>query len=83
MPRISGMFRLMQRPRVMQSLKVECGGRASGFESREEEEEAQKGKRERPLGLFIRRMDKQASAGIEELEAENGAQLLPRSSEIN
>ena len=79
----SGTIRLMQRPVAMRSLKVEGGGGAVGFGSREEEEEARKGKRERPLGLFIRRMDKQASAGIEELEAENGAQLLPRSSEVN
>ena len=67
----------------MQRLKVDGGGGAVGLERREEEEEARKGKREGPLGLFIRRMDKQASAGIEELEAENGAQLLPRSSRIN
>ena len=71
----------MQRPEMMQRLKVDGGGGAVGLERREEEEEARKGKREGPLGLFIRQMDKQASVGIEEPKAKNGAQLLPRSSE--
>lgn len=65
----------------MQRLKG--GGGAFGLERREEEEEARKGKREGPLGLFIRQMNKQASTGIDEPKAENGAQLLPRSSEVN
>ena len=83
MSRISGTFRLMQRPGMMQRLKVKGGGGAFRLERREEEEEARKEKKERLLGLFIRRMDKQASTGIEEPKEENGAQLLPRSSEIN
>ena len=44
------MFRLMQRPVTMQSLKVEGGGGDVGLGSREEEEEAWKGKRKRPSG---------------------------------
>ena len=50
MPRFSGTFKSMQRPGVMQCLKVEGGGGASGLERREEEEEARKGKKERTPG---------------------------------
>ena len=58
MPQFSGTFRSMQRPGMMQCLKVEGGGGALGLERREEEEEARKGKRKRPLVLFIRQIDK-------------------------
>ena len=47
MLRFSSTFRSMQRPVVMQSLKVEGGGGALGLERRKEEEEARKGKKER------------------------------------
>ena len=45
MLQFSGTIRLMQRPVAMQSLKVEGGGGAIGLGSREEEEEAWKGKK--------------------------------------
>ena len=48
----------MQRPGMMQNLKVDGGGGAVELECREEEEEVRKGKREGPLSLFISRMDK-------------------------
>ena len=48
----------MQRPGTRQNFEVDGGGGAVGLNWREEEEEARKGKSERPQSLFIRRMDK-------------------------
>ena len=54
MLQFSGTIRLMQRPVAMQSLKVESGGGAVWLGSREEEEEARKGKEKDLSVLFIK-----------------------------
>ena len=52
MPRFSGTFKSMQRPGVMQCLKVEGGGGALGLRRRKEEEEAKKHGRGRKKDLW-------------------------------